>query len=137
MGGPALVSHSLIRHPLATETKSPFSWMGTPRAALITKLLAAGELVGDKLPMAPDRIAPGPLFGRVLSGALCGATLYAAGGNRIRIGALLGAVSAVAGAYGFYYLRHSVGQKFKVPDAMLGAAEDALVFGAGWLTVTK
>lgn len=132
MGAPALVSDRLARSQPPALEQSPLRWLSSDRAATITKFLAAGEIIGDKLPFTPSRIAPGPLFGRVLLGALSGAALCAAGGKRAGIGAALGVAGAVAGAYGFYHLRHTLGQKTPILDPVLGAAEDVLAYGVGW-----
>jgi len=137
MGGPALVSQYLSQHPSETLAESSLGWLGTPKAALITKFLAAGEIVGDKLPMTPNRIAQGPLFGRVMSGALCGAALYAAAGKKPATGAILGIATAVLGAFGFFSLRMSLGRASKIPDPVIGAAEDVLAYGVGWIVVAK
>ena len=51
---------------------------------------AIGELIADKLPFIPNRTSPGPLFGRIVLGALCGATLCAAGGYSLAVGSILG-----------------------------------------------
>jgi uncharacterized membrane protein len=36
------------------KVRSPLSWLGTTPAAVVFSLLAAGELVNDKLPKTPD-----------------------------------------------------------------------------------
>lgn len=132
MGAPALVSDRLAHTQPPALERSPLRWLGTDRAATITKFLAAGEIVGDKLPFTPSRIAPGPLFGRVVSGGLSGAALCVAEGKRAGLGAVIGVAGAIAGAYGFYHLRRTLGQKLPVPDPVLGAAEDVLAYGVGW-----
>lgn len=137
MAAPALVSDHLERTQPEALAASPLRWLGTPKAATIFKVLALGEIGGDKLPMTPSRIAPGPLFGRILSGGLSGAVLCAADGKRLEAGAIIGALGAIAGAYGFYHLRRTLGQKLPVPDPALGAAEDALAFGGGWAVLRQ
>lgn len=133
MGAPALVSDHLARSQPSALEQSPLRWLGTAKAANVTKFLAAGEIVGDKLPFTPSRLAPGPLFGRVLSGGLSGAALCVADGKRIEVGTVIGMAGAVAGAYGFYHLRRTLGQKWPVPEPALGAAEDVLAYSVGWL----
>ena len=132
MGAPALVSDHLARTQPPALEQSPLRWLGTAKAANVTKFLAVGEIVGDKMPFTPNRIAPGPLFGRVMSGALSGAALCAADGKRAEVGAAIGVAAAVAGAFGFYHLRRTLGQKTAIPDPVWGAAEDVLAFGGGW-----
>lgn len=132
MGAPALVSDHLARTQPPALEQSPLRWLGTAKAANITKFLAAGEIVGDKLPFTPSRIAPGPLFGRIASGGLSGAALCVADGKGAGPGAVIGVAGAVAGAYGFYHLRRTLGQKVPIPDPVLGAAEDVLAYGVGW-----
>lgn len=133
---PALVAHHLSRtgngrtDPDADLDLGRLSFMRSRRTAAAFKLAAAGELVGDKLPATPDRTDAGPLFGRALSGALCGAALYGAAGERKALGALVGAASAVVGAYAFYHLRRSLGEE-GVPDLAAAVAEDALVLAGG------
>ncbi len=135
MAGPALASDHLTRHPSEALAGSSLGWLGTDRAALITKFLAAGEIIGDKLPMTPSRIAPVPLLGRIASGGLSGAALCAAAGKPAAVGAAIGALGAVAGAFTFYYLRRSAGQRTAIPDPVLGAVEDGLVYGGGLLVL--
>ncbi len=137
MAVPALVSGHLTRSQSPGLGPSPLRWLGTAKAAKITKFLVAGEIVGDKLPFTPSRIAPGPLFGRVVSGGLCGAALCSAGGKRADLGAVLGVAAAIAGTYGFYHLRRTLGQKLPIPDPVLGAAEDMLAYGVGWSVLQR
>lgn len=132
MGAPALVSDHLARSPSPSLGPSPLRWLGTTRAVTVTKFLAAGEVVGDKLPMTPSRLAPLPLIGRAVSGGVCGAALCLHGGKRGDVGALIGVAGALVGAFGFYHLRRTLGQETAVPDPVWGAAEDVLAFGGGW-----
>ena len=53
-------------------------------ARFVVPVLAAGELVADKLPMAPGRVEGPGLVGRVVFGALSGRTV--AGGRGARVG---------------------------------------------------
>jgi len=132
MAAPALVSDHLARSQSPSLGPSPLRWLGTTKAATVTKFLAVGEVVGDKLPATPSRLAPAQLIARAVSGGLCGATLCLHNGKRGDLGAAIGLASALAGAFGFYHLRRTLGQKLPVPDPVLGAAEDVLALGSGW-----
>lgn len=135
MGAPALVAAFLTREghaPPASLTDSRLGWLGTPRAALVFKWLGAGEVVGDKLPLTPSRLQPGPLFGRALFGGVCGAALCLDAEKSPLSGAALGAGTAVASAFAFYHLRHLLTGTYRVPDFPVALAEDALAYGGGW-----
>jgi uncharacterized membrane protein len=91
-------------------------------------LLAVGEMAADKHPRVPDRTAPGPLAGRLVTGALTAAAI-AAPGRGLRAAAA-GAVGAVWGTYALYHLRRLATTRFGVSNAVAGLAEDALAVAA-------
>ena len=84
---------------IVTVDATPLAFMGYKYTRIIFTVLAVGELVADKLPMTPSRKAAGPFIARIVSGALCGATIGAAR-NAMVMMAVLGAAGAVAGTLG-------------------------------------
>jgi uncharacterized membrane protein len=78
---------------------TPLAFLGYKYTHIIFTVLAIGELIADKLPMTPSRKAAGPFIARIVSGALCGATIGAAR-NAMVLMAVLGAAGAVAGTLG-------------------------------------
>jgi uncharacterized membrane protein len=96
---------------------------------------AAGELMLDKLPSAPSRTAPGPLGGRVVSGALAGGVLARRRGRSGVVGALLGGLGAGAGTFATHRLRAALGRSTAVGDRVLGVAEDLAALILGWFVV--
>ncbi len=131
MMGPALVSRQLRKHPSRRLGRSRFAFMQSARTAKVLTLLAAGELVGDKLPGTPDRISPPALIGRGLSGALIGATLAIRQRQSRRTGAAVGVLGAVAGAYATFHLRQRLAQSTGFPDPVWALLEDGLMITAG------
>lgn len=103
--------------------------MQSKTVAATLKVLALGEIVGDKLPSAPNRTKPAAIGARVLSGALAGAVIYKATGNNLIVGALLGGTAAFASTFGTFHLRKSVVKSSHIVDPIIGAIEDALVIG--------
>lgn len=100
--------------------------LGHPWVSNSIMALAAGELLGDKLPSSPDRIIAPGIAARVLTGALAGAAL--APREQRNTGALLGAVGAVASAYISFNVRIRAMERYgQVPT---GIAEDVLMLGA-------
>lgn len=110
------------------RTWIPFRW---PAARTIMQVGAVGEMIGDKLPTTPSRIAPGPLGGRIAFGAFAGAALGSEYRSRsaIALGAILGGIGALAGSFGGYHARNAVTSTYGLPDLPVALAEDALAVG--------
>jgi uncharacterized membrane protein len=111
--------------------------MGSTLAVVTLTALAIGELVADKLPFTPNRTALGPLIGRIVTGALCGAALAVGGGGSLGAGVALGAVGAVAGAFGGYQVRRQLVKGAGLPDFAVALAEDLVAIGGALLIVTR
>ncbi len=126
---PAIVSRHLAQRPAAELGRLNF--LASPTTAALLEVAAAGELMGDKLPTAPNRIEPGSLLGRAASGALCGAALSASEGERPEVGAVTGGLAAVVGAFAFYHLRRTLTHGYGAPDLPVALLEDALAIGGG------
>jgi uncharacterized membrane protein len=102
-----------------------------PKVKIAFRLLSAGELIADKLPKTPNRIAPGPLVGRAIAGAAVGYVVCKEARQPVWIGALLGSAAAVAGSFGGYYGRKALGERLHLPDPIVAVVEDALAVGLG------
>lgn len=100
-------------------------------ASTVLTLLAAAELVADKSPFVPDRTDPGPLAGRILTGALAAASWNAYTRRPVVEGMIAGGMAAAASTFAFYYLRRAAVQRLGFPDPVAAQAEDALVIGSG------
>jgi uncharacterized membrane protein len=137
MSAPALLSRAASRGYIEGIADTRFAFLASPRTARILTVLAIGEAVADKLPFAPDRISAPGLIGRMASGALVGAALFAAVERRATIGAGFGLLAAAAASYPFYYLRVKTQEKLGAPNWAVGLVEDALAEGAGLLTLRK
>jgi uncharacterized membrane protein len=137
MSAPALLSRAASHGDIGGIEGTPFAFLASPRTARILTVLAVGEAVADKLPFAPDRISALGLIGRMASGALVGAALFAAAERRAPLGAGLGVLAAAAASYPSYYLRVKTQEKLGAPNWAVGLMEDALAEGAGLLTLRK
>jgi uncharacterized membrane protein len=87
-------------------------------AKVALPVLAAGELVADKLPMAPPRVEGPGLVGRVVAGALSGRVVADARGARV------GAAFALASTYPSQQLRSQLVQHTPLPDVACAVPED-------------
>lgn len=135
MLAPALVSQSFASsHDLLEERGLAASLLVRPRVVQLLPLLAAGELVADKLPFTPPRTDVMSVIGRTGSGALVGAAI-AAPENRTAA-ACAGAAGALAGTYGLYHLRRMATGR-GMPGWLAAVAEDALAVGCGLLLLRR
>jgi uncharacterized membrane protein len=97
---------------------------------LASTAAAAGELVADKTPYIGSRLDAGPLAGRIVSGALCGARVAAGKEGNPVTGAAAGALAAYLSAHVFYHLRRT-STSAGIPDLAFALAEDAAAFAIG------
>ncbi len=96
----------------------------------VVGLAAAGELVADKLPSTPSRLAPMVLGARLATGAAVGA--LAAGSVDKRTVAIAGAVGvagAAAGSYAGAAYRKALPARTHTPDLPWALGEDAIAAG--------
>ena len=92
------------------------------------RLLAAAELVADKLPGVPNRIDPALVLGRVAAGALVGAAVGGQTGRNRGELAIVGALIAFASTHATYRMRRALSER--LPPVAAAFVEDAIVVGA-------
>ena len=114
---------------------SPLAFIGSTTAVAIFSLLAIGELIADKLPTIPKRTAPAPLLARVVTGGLCGACLFAAAGQPLIGGALLGGIGGIVGAFLGYGIRRRLDLHIK--DCLVAICEDVVAIGLALFFVSR
>ena len=116
---------------------SPLAFMGSIITAVIFSLLALLELFLDLQPNTPKRTAPFPLGARILMGGLCGACLYAASNQPLVIGAILGAVGGVIGAFAGYEIRRRLVAALHFKDIFVALLEDLVAIGLACFFVSR
>ena len=116
---------------------SPLAFMGSIIAVVIFSLLAMFEWFVDLQPSTQKRTAPVPLGARILTGALCGACLYAASHQSLIIGALLGSVGGIIGAFAGYETRKKLVAALNIKDTFMGLLEDLITIGLTCFLVTR
>ncbi|CPW49935.1 putative integral membrane protein [Mycobacteroides abscessus] len=108
------------------------SFLASLVVAIIATVLAAGEIVNDKLPKTPSRKAPPAFAARVVLGAFYGAvfgTLAHDTSPGLFIGLVLGAIGAVIGTLGGAWARGALATVFgkDLPAALI---EDVITVAA-------
>ena len=116
---------------------SALAWMGSIIAVVIFSLLAVFELFVDLQPSTPKRTAVVPLTARILMGGLCGACICAAGHQSLMIGAILGAIGGIIGAFAGYETRRKVVAALNVKDIFIALLEDLVTIGFAYFFVTR
>lgn len=101
-------------------SQTPLAFMGYRWTPWIFTVLAIGELISDQLPTTPSRKVPIQFGTRIVSGALSGAVIGAAGGS-LALGAVAGVAGAVIGTYAGAAVRARLAASFgrDLPAALI------------------
>ena len=113
------------------------AWIGSLPSVAILTLLAAGELVADKMPWIPNRTSIPGLIARIVMGKLTGACVAAAGGQSVWLGAVCGAVGGILGAFGGYQARTRSVKALGKPDIYVAVVEDLICVGGALWVVSR
>jgi uncharacterized membrane protein len=130
LAAPAVLAWAVKRRWIRLG-KSPFATIISAKASKRITDLAVSELIADKLPFTPSRLKAGPLASRIVSGAVCGATIYGVVKKPLAEGAVLGGVGAIAGAFSGYHMRKRLSRD--MPSLGVAVLEDALAIGGAVL----
>jgi uncharacterized membrane protein len=92
---------ALIPLALLASATGARTWTGLAAVSsrTPTRLAAAGELIYDKVPSVPRRVAPSSLIGRVAAGAVLGAIVAGRTGQNRAGSAIVGGLIAFASAH--------------------------------------
>ncbi|HEY2124777.1 MAG TPA: hypothetical protein VGG94_04860 [Chthoniobacterales bacterium] len=107
---------------------SRVAFLGTTLGGIIITALAVGELISDKLPITPSRLAPGPLGGRVIMSSLAGAALAIGTGQWWILGVIGWVAGSLAGAFGGFHVRRALVMGLGVVDWLVAVLEDLITF---------
>ena len=134
MTAPAAVSWAACLHWIDLDN-TWLAFLGYRWTPWVLTVLAIGELITDQLPSTPSRTVPVQFGTRIVSGALTGAALTAAGGSWIA-GGILGAIGAVVGTLGGRAARAALAARFG-KDRPAAIIEDvAAIVGAALIVST-
>lgn len=99
-------------------------WSSYLAAALLFTICAAGEWIADTLPKTPPRTELWPAMCRLVVGGLVGSLAAVAIGEPVAGGVILGAVGALIGTWGGFFVRMTVARMLRrdFPAALLETA---------------
>ena len=130
MLAPTLVSRALSGRDDLAGAGEAAQLLTSDTAQTFLPTLAVSEMIGDKLPFAPDRtIVPSMMF-RALSGGVSAAALAGVRREPMLLPALLGATAALVAAKIGLSLRKPY-QPRPLVNAALGAVEECLALTVG------
>jgi uncharacterized membrane protein len=130
---PAVVSWAVFLGWIDVDNRW-LHWVGHPATVTVLTILAAIELVTDKLPKTPSRKTPLGFAPRIIFGGFAGAVLGAASHfTWSSLGA--GVVGAVLGTLGGYEFRHRLVAATGGRDLPIALLEDVIAVGGGFLIV--
>ncbi len=132
MTAPAAVSWA-AHFGLLDLDGSWLAFMANKWAVWIFSLLALVEMITDQLPSTPSRKVPMQFGARLVSGALCGATLGVSGGSWV-LGLVAGVIGAAIGTYGGADLRARLAKAFG-RDPPAGFVEDIIAIALGFAMI--
>ncbi len=116
---------------------SPLAFMGAIITVVIFSILALFELFVDLQPSTPKRTALVPLGARILTGGLCGACLCTASHQPWIIGAILGGIGGVMGAFAGYEIRRRLVAALNIKDIFIALLEDLITIALACFFVSR
>ena len=78
-----------------------------------------------------------PNFTRILTGGLCGACLCAASNQSLIIGAILGGIGGLIGAFAGYEIRRRLVAGLNIKDIFIALLEDLVTIGLACFFVSR
>lgn len=112
----------------------PLSLIGSIPSVAIFTVLAAVELVADKLPQTSNRTSLPGLIPRIVTGGLTGACVAAGEAQGLFLGALIGAADGVVGCFGGYQVRTRLVKALGTRDIYVALLEDLMaIAGSLWV----
>ena len=126
MLAPAMTGRALAARDDLDDADQPAPMLASRGAQRFFVPMSAAEMLGDKMPFAPDRtIAPSMLV-RALSGGVTAAALAGARREPVWLPALIGASAALIASEIGLGLRKRYGSSSGLANAALGFVEDGL-----------
>ncbi|HEY1937077.1 MAG TPA: DUF4126 family protein [Candidatus Angelobacter sp.] len=101
----------------------------------LLSILAFSEYIADLLPKTPNRTATVPLITRIITGGFSGAFLCGSANQPWIIGAVLGGIGGVIGAFAGYHARKWLVQSLHAKDAVIAIPEDLTAIALACLIV--
>jgi len=115
----------------------PLSLIGSVPSVAIFTVVAVLELIADKLPNTPSRTSPPGLIARIVMGGLVGACVAVGGGERLFLGALLGAIGGVVGCFLGYKVRTGLVRALRTRDIYVALLEDLVTIAGSFWVVSR
>ncbi len=127
----ALVAGAVQSSPAAVPLPGPFNWLNSRPLLDVARLSAAGEMVVDKLPVVPSRLAPGPLIFRLVVAGFAAGGLAVVARQPPVPAVILGIAGGAAGSIAGNRARGYLSSRAGLPDQIGAILEDLVAVGLG------
>lgn len=131
LSAPAFMSQKMAEEGVDAKASPVEGLLASPITARVLPLLALGEMVVDKLPLAPERMLQPMLLLRFISGAVVGAAVAQTKERPVLGYALVGAAASLASSLALHAVREFATRKLRIPHLLAGLLEDMVVASAG------
>lgn len=118
-------------------TDTELALLARPLTVTIFTVLALIELVADKLPRTPARIAPVGLVARIFLGGGCGFAVAVSKHVNPMLEVIIASVGSVIGAFVGYKMRRVIVSRIHFPDFAVALVEDATAIVLGFLALSR
>ncbi len=119
------------------KLEGSLSLIGSIPSVTIFTVLAAVELVADKLPQTPNRTSLPGLIPRIVTGGLTGACVAAGGAKGLFLGALVGVAGGVVDCFGGYQARARLVKALGTRDIYVALLEDLVAIADSLWVVSR
>lgn len=121
---------------LLPVNQTKLTFIGKLPTVVVLTLLAAAELIADKLPQTPARTKPVGLSARVLTGCMCAVVIATSAGQNWRWAVILGIAGAACGTFAGYNTRRLL-VTAGIRDLIVAVGEDAITIVFSVLVISR
>jgi uncharacterized membrane protein len=115
---------------------STLAFVGKWPTVTIFTLLAAAELLADKLPQTPPRTKAVGLTARMILGCVCGVLISVACSGHMALAVVAGFLGAIIGTFAGYHARHLLALRAHLPDFVVALTEDVIAIAGSLLIIS-
>jgi len=115
---------------------SQLAFIGKWPTVTIITLLAAAELIVDKLPQTPARTKAVGLTARMILGSMCAVLISVGSSGHMVLATVGGFFGAITGTFAGYHTRHFLVLRAHLSDLIVALTEDVIAIAVSLLIIS-